>query len=392
MPSVLSTFSGLGGLDLGLEAAGFDVVGCLETSEIARRSLASNRPDWLLLEPHDVTQWERVLEGIDADEVDLISGGPPCQPFSKAAQWSARSRTGLEDDRAKAVVGYLRLVEALLPRAILIENVPGFVSGRTNAVPFLQEALDELNNRTGASYRLETRVLKADAFGVPQARRRAILVAFRDGSGFRWPKPTTPDDPVTAWDAIGSVDSADPPSASGKWADLLPCIPEGMNYQWLTADGGGAEVFGKRTKFWSFLLKLAKDRPSWTIPAAPGPATGPFHWENRPLSTEESLRLQSFPASWVVSGSFRAQQRQVGNATPPLLAEILGWALLGQLDGSPTPDEYRLSVERRAEPPAPAPVAALPAKFEAMVGEHAPHPGTGLGPAPVLDPAGGDDV
>ena len=92
---------------------------------------------------------------------------------------------------------------------------------------------------------------------------------------------------ATAWDAIGEFSlrsKADELKVRGQWADLLPSIPEGENYLWYTARKGGLPLFGWRTRFWSFLLKLAKDRPSWTIQAQPGPAIGPFHWENRMLS------------------------------------------------------------------------------------------------------------
>src|SRR4029079_12045835 len=128
------------------------------------------------------------------------------------------------------------------------------------------------------------------------------------------------------WDAIGCEEFSEPVAqATGKWADLLASIPEGKNYLWHTNRGGGHQLFGYRTRYWSFLLKLAKDEPSWTLPAHPGPATGPFHWDNRPLSVAEMLSLQSFPAAWRVEGERRADHvTQIGNATPPLLAELLG--------------------------------------------------------------------
>src|SRR4051794_3362622 len=101
--TVLSCFSGAGGLDLGLEAAGFRTVGLLETDEQARATLAVNRPRWPLLEPADVVKAGRALKpkdvGFRARGLDLLAGGPPCQPFSKAGQWAATARTGLDDPR-----------------------------------------------------------------------------------------------------------------------------------------------------------------------------------------------------------------------------------------------------------------------------------------------------
>src|SRR5205085_2163673 len=102
-----------------------------------------------------------------------------------------------------------------------------------------------------------------------------------------------------------------PPRASGRWADLLPSIPEGENYQFHTRKGDGVPLFGYRTKFWSFLLKLDRSEPAWTIPAQAGPSTRPFHWNNRPLTIKELARLQTFPTKWRFAGMQRDQIRQI---------------------------------------------------------------------------------
>jgi len=108
---------------------------------------------------------------------------------------------------------------------------------------------------------------------------------------------------------------------------LLKSIPEGKNYLWHTPRGAGEPLFGWRTRYWSFLLKLSKGQPSWTIQAEPGPATGPFHWRNRLLSIQELVRLQTFPDEYEIVGSRRSAQMQVGNAVPPFLAEQVTIAL-----------------------------------------------------------------
>jgi DNA (cytosine-5)-methyltransferase 1 len=225
--------------------------------------------------------------GVARTGLDLIAGGPPCQPFSKAAQWTSTGRTGLKDPRARLVGGFISLIEKFLPRAIIIENVPGFVRGPTSALRSLQLRLAAVNKRVGTSYHIQCWVIDAADYGVPQHRQRAILIAFRDGRRFQLPVPTHHGAYIRSWDALHDYTETNPPGPAGSWTALLPSIPEGHNYQWLTARGGGIELFGWRTRYWSFLLKLARDRPSWTLPASPGPNTGPFHRDNRPLSTRE---------------------------------------------------------------------------------------------------------
>lgn len=392
--TLLSCFSGVGGLDLGLEAAGFETVGCLELDNDARAALGLNRPDWALLTPADVVAAGRSLKprdlGLARRQLTLIAGGPPCQPFSKAAQWSAPKK-GVTDDRGTAVGGMMNLVESFLPAAVLMENVPGFLSGANNAASMIEDSFAAINRRNRTHYTMQSWVVDAADYGVPQRRRRAIVMAFRDGG------PIMPDLPVphigqhrTAWDALGASRTEPAPLPQGKYADLLPSIPEGANYQYLTARGGGphVELFGFRTKFWSFLLKLAKDQPSWTLPASPGPSTGPFHWENRPLTSTERMLLQGFPEAWKLVANERVNVRLAGNATPPPLAEALGRLILEVLERPgcvPTAEmiEPSLATPKRALPPPPPAVpAALPKKWEAKVRRYDPHPGAGAGPSP----------
>jgi DNA (cytosine-5)-methyltransferase 1 len=167
----------------------------------------------------------------------------------------------------------------------------------------------------------------------------------------------------------------------GKWADLLPSIPEGQNYLFHTDRGGGLPLFGWRRRFWNFVLKLSKDQPSWTLTAQPGPATGPFHWKNRRLSARELCRLQTIPDEYHVLGSLSAVQRQVGNAVPSALAEVIGWEMRRRLLGEAhlgTADPTLLPA-RRADIPGPEPVSPVPAKYLHLRGEHEAHPGTGKG-------------
>lgn len=385
--TVLSLFSGLGGMDLGLEKAGFMSVGCAEQDTWAIRSLKANRGgQWPLLEPGDVSALAGSLKpadlGLERGELTLIAGGPPCQPFSKAAQWAPTARRGLADERGVLLFDLLDIVESFLPQVVLIENVPGLLSGPTSILPVLQRAVPSLG-RISVRYRIWTGLVDAHTLGVPQVRRRAILVLWRTQGDFTPPKLVPDDARPNAWDAIGqlSVRAKDLPAGAGYWADLLKSIPEGANYQYHTSRGPGLNLFGYRTRYWSFLQKLARDKPSWTITASPGPSTGPFHWENRPLAIPELLRLQSFPSDWIVEGARRDQVRQVGNATPPLMAERLGRSIRSLL-GVPAPGPYRLAIRHGTPPPTGSAPVELDSKYLSHVGNHKDHPGGGLGPRP----------
>lgn len=388
-PTILSAFSGLGGLDLGLEKAGFRNVGCIEFDPIARASLKANWPKRRLIHPHDITIVAQSLQpcdvGLRRRQLSMLAGGPPCQPFSKAAQWSHKAMQGMKDPRAKCLAGFVQLIDRFLPSVVLIENVQGFASGRHNAVAKLNKSLREINRKSGTSYRLFSKIVDASEHGVPQKRNRAILIAFRDGRAFEFPVPLTLSEPVTAWEAFrGLTTTKRAPNRPENWGALLPSIPEGQNYLWHTRHGGGRSLFGYRTRFWSFLLKLSKRQPAWTIPAQPGPYTGPFHWENRPLTRSELLRLQSFPASWKVKGDRPDQVRQIGNATPPLLAELIGRAVAAHLLGKRFNGSPKLAIPRaRSEIPRAERVRPIPRKFEKLIKRRADHPGTGRGPCPI---------
>ena len=385
-PTALSIFSGAGGMDIGLEAAGFDHVGVIEIDKAASATLAHNKPEWTHLAQGDVLVAAETLSpkslGLSKGDLDLLAGGPPCQPFSLAAQWAASGRRGMEDPRAQTVHATMKLIRSFLPKAVLMENVLGFVQGRHSAIEYLQREFDAIAEETGSSYRLEWRLVNSADYGVPQNRRRVIVVALRDGGDFEWPTPTHSDTPIRAWDAIGDLRGSHSLRSAGKWKGLLESIPAGANYQWLTSRGGGEELFGYRTRYWNFLLKLSPNEPSWTLSASPGPATGPFHWENRHLTIREQLRLQTFPDDWVLLGDERQQVKQAGNATPALLAEVMGSAILQAL-GRAFADKPKLAIARAgSEPPKLAEPEPVRREYRGLIGAKASHGGTGRGPSP----------
>lgn len=393
----ISLFTGAGGLDLGLERAGFSVRLCVEQDETARATLGSNQPDWRLSEPGDIhlLSPDEILRqaGLKRAGLTLLAGGPPCQPFSKSSYWVSGDTLRLRDPRAKTLRAYLRLVEHALPHIILLENVKGLAFDKKDeGLTLLKRGLDRINRKCGVQYVPHVVHVNAADYGVPQMRERVFVVADRDGKIFTKPSPThgpverSTDDlqPYrTAWEAIGDLDDDRWPeelNVTGKWAKLLPSIPEGKNYLWHTPRGGGMPLFGWRTRYWSFLLKLAKNLPSWTIQAQPGPATGPFHWRSRRLSIRELCRLQAFPNDYNIVGSYREAHVQVGNAVPPVIGELLGLAIRRQFFGENVTEKPKLPRAYASVCPVLEQPVRVPREYFGLRGKHGDHPGPGLGP------------
>ncbi len=397
-PTVISLFTGAGGLDYGFEEAGFETVAAVEMNHDACETLRANRK-WPVVE-RDLTQLttKELLKigGVRSGDVDVLIGGPPCQPFSKAGYWAHGDAKRLDDPRSNTLGAYLRVLEEAKPRVFLLENVEGLAfRGKDEGLRLLMDAFQKINRRAGTKYRPVMKMLNAAEYGVPQLRKRVIIVGSRDGTEFVFPQPTHGGQqdlfqnlqPVmTAWSAIGDLtpDRHEDLAPTGRWADLLPSIPEGNNYLFHTDRGDGEELFGWRRHYWTFLLKLAKDLPSWTIQAQPGPAAGPFHWDNRRLSRRELCRLQTFPDNVEIKGTRVAAQRQIGNAVPSLLAEVLARSIRTQLLGrrlvSALPKLLRPAASLTPAPRAPEPINP---KYRALLGPHIAHPGTGLGNAAV---------
>jgi DNA (cytosine-5)-methyltransferase 1 len=382
-PTAVGLFSGAGGLDIGLQAAGFRIALAVERDAICCETLRCNHAWQVLEDDLEATTPRKIMKAakLRKRHVDLISAGPPCQPFSKSANWSPNGLRRLRDPRASALRNLTELIEYALPRCVLIENVEGFRSG---GLHFVAAEFRRINRKLGTRYLIRWKILNAADYGVPQMRRRLFLVAFRDGRDFEFPSATHVGNYVTCWDAIGTLakKKRNDLALKGRWAKVLPSIPEGKNYLWHTNRGGGKRLFGWRTKFWSFLLKLAKNQPAWTIPAQPAQNAGPFHWHNRQLRTSEMLKLQTFPRDMFVAGNRAERQRQIGNAVPPLLAEVLGRAIIASLYGKPIPEKpCKLAIARRKTVPRPARVRSLSRQYHHMIGPHKDHPGTGLGPA-----------
>ena len=207
---------------------------------------------------------QRVLAeaGTFAGEVDLLAAGPPCQPFSKSRLWVSGYAPLLADARAETLAELTRVWRESLPRVVLIESVPAFASpGQSDGLDYLLHNMEQINTQHETAYTASWKIVQAADHGVPQLRDRFILVASREGKPFTFPAPTHSDAGPegagslrlahrTAWDAIGEMEAEESESltVTGKWAELLPSIPEGSNYLHHTEKGDGLALFGWRLR------------------------------------------------------------------------------------------------------------------------------------------------
>ncbi len=338
----VSLFSGCGGLDLGLENAGFRSLFATDNDKHCETTYKRNFPaahfDMRRIGEIRREDFVRVLGG-RANNIDLLAGGPPCPPFSKSRFYRKDMPRALDDPNGlETIEGYLSVLDWLRPRAFILENVKG-LSYKVHA-----EALQTIISRAEAlGYNVSQKTLNSADYGVAQIRERFFVVGVLEGE-FEFPAPTHSKSGsgglpkwVTAGDVISELDTEENADdtghfAGGKYHHLLEQIPPGQNYLHLTAERGCKKpVFKWRSRYWSYLLKLSPDLPSWTIQARRSNNMGPLHWRNRILRIEEVKRLQSFPDEFWLAGTVEQQWRQIGNAVPPKLAEMLGNQMAQQL-------------------------------------------------------------
>lgn len=339
-PKIVSIFSGVGGIDAGFHQAGFETVFATDIWDVACRSLQLNFPDAEVvcddivnIDFHKIKEKHQTIQG--------LVGGPPCPPFSKSRFYRTEKKRGINDeDGFITVSNYFRAVEELEPQFFLFENVHGFVyAPHKEALEYLESESKRLG------YKVFHHVLNAADYGVPQTRQRFICIGVKIGvEDFTFPKqshsdPESPADGTFNWVTCGDImndidfdlEEDALMQAGSKHKDLLREIPPGDNYLYFTAERGHPNpLFKWRSRYWSFLLKLSPNRPSWTIQASHSNNMGPFHWKNRFLRIQEIKRIQSFEDDYKILGSYRDQWRQVGNAVPPKLAYVLAKELMNQ--------------------------------------------------------------
>lgn len=343
MANIVSIYSGAGGIDIGFHKAGFDILLSTDNWQIACDTLKLNKLGDAVICSDVRTVDFAGFKKKSRKNVDVLVGGPPCPPFSKSRFYRQEKKRGLEDENAFTVSEYFRAVEELNPTVFLFENVHGFVyKPHMNALEYLKDRSEELG------YHIVYEVLNAADYGVPQTRERFICVGVKKNlPKFVFPEPMYRDPKVeptekdqrnpwvTCGDILKDIDFSLPEDdmmqAGSKHKDLLKLVPPGDNYLFFTEERGHPDpVFKWRSRYWSFLLKLSPDRPSWTIQASHSNNMGPFHWNNRFLRIPEIKRIQTFADEYKLTGSFKDQWRQVGNAVPPLLAEVLAKAIYSQ--------------------------------------------------------------
>lgn len=357
----ISLFSGAGGLDLGIEAAGFETLAAVEWDQDAADTMEKNAPASFPglkevlradLYPLATGQGSGVTTkdllraaGLGARErPDLLVGGPPCVAFSKSGFWLDWKRDAI-DPAASLLQAYTRVLSEAKPRFFILENVYALTFNNKASRPAFERLLREI---TAAGYEFRHEVLNAGDFGVPQLRPRLFIVGARRGETLpELPSPTHFGDwerrtskgtgtlpHVTTGEALQDLVTTPEPEevVRGQWGHLLPGIPPGDNYLFYTEKRGHPEpLFDWRSRYWSFLLKLDPNRAAPTIQAQPGPNVGPFHWENRRLRVPELRRLFTFPDSFEFVGKRISVQAQVGNSVPPLLAQRVAEQVAAQL-------------------------------------------------------------
>lgn len=335
MLTSIELFAGAGGLALGLEQAGFSHIGLVEFNRDAADTLKKNRPHWnVLCEDISLTA-ERDLEkefGIQKYELDLLSGGAPCQSFSYAGK-----RLGLHDIRGTMFYHYATFLHKLQPKMFIFENVRGLLS-HDKGMTF-KTILDIFEDE---GYTTHYKVLNAWNYGVPQKRERLITVGIRndlrDKCHFEFPmehdyKPVVRDikldvDPAATECARyseykASVFALVPPG--GYWRDIDPAIAKAYMKTCWDMEGGRTGI----------LRRIGLDEPSLTVLTNPGmKQTDRCHpLEVRPFSYRENARFQTFPDDWEFCGRLSERYKQVGNAVPVHLAKEIGLCIKSALEG-----------------------------------------------------------
>lgn len=337
----IDLFAGAGGLSLGLTTGGFTVVAAVDNDAIASTTYSRNIGQHIIHAPIQDVSPEDLLRraGLSSGEVTLLAGGPPCQGFS------VQRRGDRNDPRNSLILQFIRFVEVIRPRFFLIENVAGLLS--KHGKPFLNRVIEHTGN---IGYVCHTATLDASEFGVPQVRKRAVIVGEYLLPGempkFKFPYAVTSENKITVREAIGNlpsppVDGTCHPEYANHFreAKLSKLNLERIRY---VPEGGGRQHIPLHLQLkchrenpghrhLDVYGRMKWDSPSGTITARFDSFTrGRFAHptEDRSITPREGARLQTFPDTFIFEGNREEVARQIGNAVPPKLAECLAAAII----------------------------------------------------------------
>ena len=323
---VVSLFTGAGGLDLGFEQAGFDIVWANEFDKNIWETFETNFPK-TKLDKRSITN----IKPEDMPKADGFIGGPPCQSWSAAG-----SRRGICDARGKLFYDYIRLLKAKQPKFFLAENVPGILQ------PKHKEAFENiLSEFEDAGYNVSHKLLNANNFGVPQDRKRVIIVGYHKSLNKKFNFPESQEYKPTLEDAISDLKESKPAKEKNKTngkSKLKTTNHEHMN-------GGFSSIYMSRNRVRSW------DEPSFTIqaggrhapihPKAPKMELigkdkrifAPNHEDKyRRLSVRECARIQTFPDDFIFKYTDIGDgYKMIGNAVPVNLAKHIAKKIIYDL-------------------------------------------------------------
>ncbi|MDI1240801.1 MAG: DNA cytosine methyltransferase [bacterium] len=341
----LSLFSGCGGIDLGLVQAGYEVVWANDKDEDSCETYRRN------LGEHVVCGDIRTLDVPAIDDIDLLTAGFPCQPFSNAG-----SRRGKSDDRGNLFEETFRFIENLKPKAIIYENVRGLLSfrGSDPDVKLIDEISSHLRN---LGYFSTFRLLNFAHFGVPQNRIRVVVVALKapDYLPFAYPPALSGGTDMSIQSTLAGLTSKTP-----NQTELMKLNPQAIHFGSMIPEGGSwkdlpYEVLPDRWKkirdnmaryhYPKFFRRYARHDVAGTVTAAFKPENAAV-WhptEDRIFSVREIARFQTFPDDFIFYGrTTKSKYQQIGNAVPPHFARLMGKQLVPYLTdmGIGSIDEY----------------------------------------------------
>jgi DNA (cytosine-5)-methyltransferase 1 len=327
--TVISTFSGCGGVCLGLKMAGYKVLWANEFIEAARDTYKANHPEVILTgEDIRLIPGKTILKtlGLKRGDLDLLEGSPPCASFSTAGSldkaWGKVKTYSDSVQRSDDLFfEYSRLIGELYPKVFIAENVSGLVKGR--AVGYFKEILRDLKAN---GYEVEARLLDASYLGVPQARQRIIFVGVRNdlvkkyGIKPVFPKPINKR--FTLRDVIGSglIDTKD------SYLDEETGFEIGLSKYAVGPEWENTPIGGSSEKYFQ-LVRPSLNKPVGTITATAGvvgAASVAHPLEKRKFNLKELRALQSFPADFILTGSYQQRAERIGRSVPPLMAKAIG--------------------------------------------------------------------